>query len=865
MRLPEHLFCSPTSHFYEDPAGIIRSGTLTNIALTTPLLPAGWTSSTEGPWLHVVGPEPVPSQGWKIHVSAVPETVDRVLSILYRTCLETRTTFKHLHSMDILLDSLAKYGDRIQCGKFAAIYTRSETHLHHLLEQLEGSLATFDGPYVLTDVRWDRGPVFVRFGAFEKMEMTTSAGISVPALRDPDGQLRPDLREPHFVLPDFVEAPDFLRSQVRDRIDGRDTRGRPFPYTASHALHFSNSGGIYVASPTSAPAQRVVLKEARPLVGLDLSGKYASDRLADEAASLKRLAPVPGVVDLIDAFEHQGHYFLVERLLGGRTLMEWIAEHFPFSRSIDPQSYAHRAMAIARQLIRTVRCVHQHDVCLIDIQPKNIMVDDHDRLTLIDLETAVPAHQAYQPTVGTPGFFLTENDDPYAQDWHACAQTVLQIFWPLVPINSLSATVSSMQLSLADDELSLDGALDSLLANLPEWRPANTQALTAVGTLPGDTPQDHLVSRLSTGIAVLAREAGGTLVAPGDIERFRSGGDTCIQTGLSGVISCLEATSTIFGRAREALVERLSASRSDHAEGYLLGPAGAVAALVESGATEAGDLRSRSMSVEGARRGQADDISFRSGIAGRIIAETAVCLTGRQQSGKGPRLEDLDLLADILSSGTPIVSPHSTSASARGLVDGWTGAALAFVIGERLHPGHGYGACARAALQCDVDHLEKAPDGSLQMSDGGRLLPYLAEGSAGVAFAVALFPRQLRVQIADDTLDRIFRAADVRCTANGGLLLGRAGLVATLSQAERLLGRSQVRRDRTRHHARALGQYMFDVGPDGPSAIAGHGGLKLSLDYGTGNAGVVHTARLLIRPSKPWSLFPGLASLGALA
>lgn len=72
-----------------------------------------------------------------------------------------------------------------------------------------------------------------------------------------------------------------------------------------------------------------------------------------------------------------------------------------------------------------------------------------------------------------------------------------------------------------------------------------------------------------------------------------------------------------------------------------------------------------------------------------------------------------------------------------------------------------------------------APDGSLQVLDEGRLMPYLAEGSAGILLtALMTSPDVGREVVSEPDLVRLAQATAVRCTANGGLFMGRAGLLA---------------------------------------------------------------------------------------
>ncbi|MFD2122422.1 hypothetical protein ACFSNO_27530 [Streptomyces cirratus] len=60
-------------------------------------------------------------------------------------------------------------------------------------------------------------------------------------------------------------------------------------FRATRALHFSNGGGVYVATDTRTGGS-VLLKEARPLAGLDEDGADAVARLEREHWALEQLS-----------------------------------------------------------------------------------------------------------------------------------------------------------------------------------------------------------------------------------------------------------------------------------------------------------------------------------------------------------------------------------------------------------------------------------------------------------------------------------------------------------------------------------------------------------------------------------------------
>lgn len=119
-----------------------------------------WRIVDEGPWRHHTRLDggALADQGWKIHVSTVPEEAQATLDTVADILSGSGTPFKHLRDEGRLRASLAKYGDRVQCGKFVTVYPHDEREAVDLMERLSHDLASSNGPVVLGDARWGRAP-----------------------------------------------------------------------------------------------------------------------------------------------------------------------------------------------------------------------------------------------------------------------------------------------------------------------------------------------------------------------------------------------------------------------------------------------------------------------------------------------------------------------------------------------------------------------------------------------------------------------------------------------------------------------------------------------------------------------------------
>ncbi|MGR6999197.1 class III lanthionine synthetase LanKC N-terminal domain-containing protein [Yinghuangia aomiensis] len=68
-------------------------------------------------------------------------------------------------------------------------------------------LAGRRGPYILSDLRWGEGPLYLRYGGFAERYCRNEAGDRVLALEEPDGRLVPDVRGAGFSVPPWAPGP----------------------------------------------------------------------------------------------------------------------------------------------------------------------------------------------------------------------------------------------------------------------------------------------------------------------------------------------------------------------------------------------------------------------------------------------------------------------------------------------------------------------------------------------------------------------------------------------------------------------------------------------------------------------------------
>ncbi|WP_417198250.1 hypothetical protein [Streptomyces stelliscabiei] len=159
-------------HFYETPdrlsAGDRAGAAAPGYATAGRAVPEGWRAARIGDWLTLTPvddggrPRPGPTQGWKVHASATRGNADRIAAIVWDYCVPRGIPFKFVPGPHLLHLRNAKYAARDSSGKFVTVYPGDEEQLHLVLRELGDLLKGHDGPYILTDLRWNEGPLYVR-------------------------------------------------------------------------------------------------------------------------------------------------------------------------------------------------------------------------------------------------------------------------------------------------------------------------------------------------------------------------------------------------------------------------------------------------------------------------------------------------------------------------------------------------------------------------------------------------------------------------------------------------------------------------------------------------------------------------------
>lgn len=167
-------------------------------------------------------------------------------------------------------------------------------------------------------------------------------------------------------------------------------------------------GQTYIAENTRIPGHpKCVVKQLRPSSN-DPNLFATVKRLFDsEAEMLSRLGSHDRIPRIVDFFDENQEFYLVQELIEGHPLSRELTSGKKLSESYT--------IALLKDLLPTLEFIHQQNVIHRDIKPDNIIRRDRDgKLVLIDFG-AVKELQGVTATVaggtvaiGTPGYMPTE-------------------------------------------------------------------------------------------------------------------------------------------------------------------------------------------------------------------------------------------------------------------------------------------------------------------------------------------------------------------------------------------------------------------------------------------------------------------------
>ncbi|MDQ4049553.1 MAG: class III lanthionine synthetase LanKC [Actinomycetota bacterium] len=834
------LYCLADSVFYD--SAILHAADDADFALARGPVPDGWDRLTTDDWVEY-GPKDLdlPSQGWKIHASATTDSAEEILQAVWDYCIPRRIAFKFIRSQDLLFLRNAKYANRGISGKFVTIYPADESQLGEILRDLGESINGLPGPYILSDLRWGDGPLFVRYGGFFERHCVGANGAPEPAIEDERGELVPDRRGATFYCPPWVTLPECLAPHLAAR---NSASVDAMPYRIDRALHFSNGGGVYggVARTTDEP---VVVKEARPYAGLALDGEDAVVRLGRERDMLNLLAGLD-VPAFHDYFTMAEHHFLVMEFVEGESLNAHLVKRSPATlRESDRaaiEDYTAWALGVQDRLERAVAAVHERGVILNDLHPSNVLIRPDGRVALIDLETAWKEGEDRVQTMADAGFLAPPGCRGYDIDRYALACLRLFAFLPLTDLLALDPGKAR---HLADEIAELfpvppdylDEAVHTITAAHAPRLKASSVARPESRLEPDTTGWHDARESMTRAILASASPERNDRLFPGDIKQFAPGGGLNLAHGAAGVLYALAMTGA--GRhphMEEWLVRRAMEPQPGTSPGFYDGLHGIAYVLDHldrrDDALALLELCNREFGGKLEKLG----LNLYSGLAGIGLTLEHFAATTADSSLWETTLRVADMVADGLGDEDSVGEISGGAHPYAGLTRGSSGPALLFL---RLYERFGDTTLldlAATAIRQDLRRCVVRDDSNtMEVNEGWRTMPYLADGSVGIGVVLDDYLAYREDTQFAEAAASIRRAADYAFYIYPGLLTGRAGMLLHHARS-RAAGIPDLD-DAIADHVRRLAWHAVPY--EGHLAYPGERLLRLSMDLATGTAGVL--------------------------
>lgn len=822
---PEYeQYCASNPYFYDQS----RDKQSDSFALQ---LPEAWSQHLTQQWCYCnkKGIE-LPPQGWKIHVSATLTNAQKVLNTVAEYCIQHNICFKYVPSLEELHLKNGKNANRASSGKFITIYPINDNALYQVLIALDSKLKGQNGPYILSDLRWSNGPLYVRYGGFTQ-QMTKIDGVEVPAIYNTDGDLVPDERVPYFKYPDWAHVPDFLVPKIA----AFEKDDASLPFKVNGALKISNGGGVYKCVYHNDDA---IIKEGRPYAGLDGQSISAYSRIDNEAYILNKLQGISGIPKIYSHFHVWEHNYLAMEFIDGDALTTYVSDkNTLIQEDTGKDQYAERTVALIKQLKAIIDTVHQRNISIGDLQISNVIVNEYNKVYLIDFEVATD-RETGESSLGMPGFMATNIDNRFRKDNYALACIALYLFSPFNPELQLAPDLVSSRIDFIQQHFGLKTShyIKSLfdLAD-PQKKEKLKRRYTAAGLKA--IKRNNLIdvsSSIMRGV-LSTRKSTSCVEYPSDICVYQGRADSLSAGyGLAGIIMGayrlnLSLDKDLISELDSRIAKKTFFTKEDY--GLFTGISGSICVL-----TEMGFYNCANRFINELKKANFQDVNLNlsSGLAGLLLA-----IASLRQQILGCDEIILILLREILARVTnKSESELGKMLPDAGLSNGCSGLALALsslikidipidkVFLSRL---------VRQLLKADVLHCKSYKDGSLQADDDYRLLPYVGKGSAGILIAESLARRNNIKTVSRESITRLLKACTSPYYMESGLLRGISGIIAALELES--TGDNQIPQDIMDTHLEDLSLHAM-LNAKGNYFFTGSEGLRISTDLLSGMTGI---------------------------
>lgn len=352
-----------------------------------------WRQTGEVAWCQVACKgKTLPTQGWKIHVSASASEAVNLCTDVLSWLICRRVACKIVADISSIVRVNSGLAGETQTGKILTVYPSDDREAASLARELDRRWATTKGPAIPSDLAVRKhGAVFLRYGAFDGNVMIDRFGRISSTVRMADGEFVEDLRSIDGQQPKWVMPPLSGLVPAVQEISGPFEFGCE-SYLPLRLMHASPYGRVFSGLSLS-DASEVLIKLKRRGVGGGLFGASGEERLRTEYGVLQALKRFPGV-----APQPFGYF-------NGKEFTVLVTE-FIEGEQFSNLDFDHQSSSLSK-LASAVSDLHEAGFVHRDIKLANAIVTGTN-VRLIDFELASPVGSEVTVVAGTHGYMPPE-------------------------------------------------------------------------------------------------------------------------------------------------------------------------------------------------------------------------------------------------------------------------------------------------------------------------------------------------------------------------------------------------------------------------------------------------------------------------
>lgn len=791
-------------------------------------VPENWEVLEGKHWVNIYSKDTYlkQDQGWKLHISADVFEAQSVLNTVARILFERGIPFKFVIDKTQLIAKNSKYAARESSAKFITIYPNEED-LYMLLLKLEEGLKDYKkGAYILSDRRWKDSNIYYRYGGYSAKYLPDGR----LGIQDNEGNLVEDKRLPYYSTPDWVVKPKFILENECEVYQENPLEA----YDIKEALHFSNGGGVYLA--TDRFSKKIILKEARLNAGLDGLNYDAIHRLQKEYSILSKLSDiqyVPKVYDIFSAWEHK---FLVQEYIEGETLASWIARNYPFSEKSNTAEYVGRLKKIAVECCSALEMIHKKGYTHGDIQPKNIIVTDDNKIKLIDFENFGKVGKRGERTLGTPGFYKKYDDYNEEKDWTGMLRVFKAGLLAVANLEMISNDVYDIHYEWIKRDLGEEAT--DILDMIVNYSSSKKFDILDNGKKPfrmfRNLEEQFIYQEVIKSLHANMNIQKKSLIY-GDIKQYiYKQGELSIAYGAAGILLLLKRLDKL-NFDTDLWFNNLNIEIFDSNYGLFSGGTGFANMLIELGYKNyANNIYKRLLENKNGILGT-NNISLESGLSGIGLATLDQYVSTKNKEYLKYSEEIYKKIINIFEESPTEISNELSGFTNDGLMYGWTGVIWFAYSLYNITEKEEYINFAKDLFNNELDKIILENEMAFLKSEDDKLLPYLSNGSSGLLLTAMLMKDHIEENIIDDLIRGVSNAITAKPPVFFGLFEGYTGLAYVAKIIDEYTGGVTSLYKKV---AMNYNQYILRDS-EGNMAVPGNFSFRVSYDLATGLGGLL--------------------------